>query len=227
METNDTVKSIAKNTVTCTSGLILFGVGVYLTIQANLGVSPWDVLFLGISKSTGILYGNVTIFVNIFILLIDLLVLREKIGLGSIIDALIVGKVVDILNWLDILPLMNGNIAVRILVLFLGIAIEGFSQYLYMKAALCAGPKDTLFIGLARKMPRLSIGAVNAALMLTVMIIGWLLGGPVGIGSLISPFGTGAMQNLTFKVMKFDPKSVKHQSILGTWKVLKAAVKAK
>ena len=226
MSENDTIKGLAKNTMGCTLGLAMFGVGVYLTIQANIGVYPWDVLIIGLSKSTGIIYGNISILINVALILIDLFLLQEKIGLGSVIDALIIGKVVDLLNWLDVLPTMNGNIAVRIIIFLVGISIEGFSQYFYMKAALCAGPKDTLFIGLSRRLPKLSIGTVNALLLLTVMAVGWLLGGPVGIGTIIAPFGMGLMQNLTFKVMHFNPKNVKHQSITATWKVIIASVKA-
>ena len=89
-----------------------------------------------------------------------------------------------------------------------------------MKAGLSCGPRDSLQIALGKRMPKLPIGVVNIILLLVVFIIGYFLGGPFGIGTLLAPFGIGIMQDVVFKITKFDPKAVKHQSIFDSFKIL-------
>ena len=111
---NNTRKSILLNIIQATIGLIAFGIGLHFTIQANIGVFPWDVLNLGISKQTGIIYGNVSVMISLGVIAVDLL-LKEKIGFGTIIDALIVGKTVDFCNWIGIVK-QQDNIYIGIVI---------------------------------------------------------------------------------------------------------------
>lgn len=97
------MRELLKKTLLAAIGLICFGAGVYLTIQANIGVAPWDALNLGLSKTFGILYGTASVGVSVILILIDLL-LKEHIGIGTILDAVLVGKTVDFLNWFDLIP---------------------------------------------------------------------------------------------------------------------------
>ena len=95
--TNSTRSDILKNSLLASVGLLLFGLGVYLTIQANIGVAPWDALSLGLSSTLGMSFGNAAVMVSFLVVGVDLL-LREKIGIGMLLDAVLVGKTVDLLN---------------------------------------------------------------------------------------------------------------------------------
>jgi uncharacterized membrane protein YczE len=208
---NQTRLSIFKSAMMASLGLILFASGIYLTIQADIGVAPWDAFCLGLAKTVGIKYGTASIIISLTIVGIDLL-LKEKIGIGTILDAFIVGKTVDLLNWLDLIPKAT-NIWVSILMLIIGFFIMGFSQYLYMKTGLSCGPRDSFQVGIGRRLKRVPIGVVNIIILAVVLVIGWILGGPIGIGTLIAPVGIGLMQQLSFNMMRFEPKNVVHQSL--------------
>lgn len=215
---NQTRLDILKNSLLATAGLMSFAVGTYLIIQANLGVNPWDTFCIGLSKKLGILYGTASIMISFSIIALDLL-LREKIGIGTILDALVVGKTVDLLNWLDIIPKQD-NVIIGVIMLFVGFFIAGFSQYLYMKAGLSCGPRDGFQIAIGRRLHMIPIGGVNVIILSVVLVIGWLLDGPIGIGTLISPFAMGFMQQFAFNLMKFEPKDVVHQDLIGSAKVI-------
>ena len=103
-EQNQSLASILKNSLLAIVGLFGFGVGVYLSIQANIGVAPWDTFYLGLSQATGVQYGNISIAASVIIILIDVLILKQQIGIGTLLDAVVVGKTVDLLNWLNLLP---------------------------------------------------------------------------------------------------------------------------
>ncbi len=215
---NQTRLDIFKNSLLATAGLMSFAVGTYLIIQANLGVNPWDTFCIGLSEKLGILYGSASIIISFSIIAIDLL-LREKIGIGTILDAIVVGKTVDLLNWLDIVPKQD-NVIIGIIMLLLGFFIAGFSQYLYMKAGLSCGPRDGFQIAIGRRLHMIPIGGVNVIILSVVLVIGWLLDGPIGVGTLISPFAMGFMQQFAFNLMKFEPKDVAHQDLIASAKVL-------
>ena len=107
---NRTVGAIVMNALLAALSLFVNGFGVYLTIQANIGAGPWDVLNLGLSKSLGILYGSASITVSLSILAIDIL-LKEPIGIAMFIDAVVVGKAVDFFNWAGLVPRCNSLLA--------------------------------------------------------------------------------------------------------------------
>ena len=223
MGQNKTVTDILKSSLLAAFGLFSFGFGLYLTIQANIGVAPWDTLTIGLAQTIGTLYGNVSMVMGFVILGIDLL-MGEKIGIGSLLDAMIVGKTVDFFNWLGLVEPLE-NLWAGIALQMVGFFIMGFSQYLYMKAGLCCGPKDSLMVGIGRRLNRISIGTVNILILIVVLLLGWLLGGPVGIGTLIGTFAIGAMMQLAFNMMKFEPKDVVHQGFFESIKVLTGKVR--
>ena len=215
---NRTVGSILLNMLIAAAALFVNGFGLYLTIQAGIGAAPWDVLNLGLSRTLGILYGTASIAVSLTILLIDVL-LREPIGIAMFIDALVVGKAVDFFNWLHpVAPCRSLITAVP--TLLLGLVILAYTQYAYMAAALGCGPRDTLLVGLAKRAGRIPIGAVSVALLSTATLIGWLLGGPVGIGTLLCAFGAGPIMQLAFRSVRFDATAIRHQRLRDTLRVL-------
>ena len=215
---NRTPGAIALNMLIAALSLFFNGFGIYLTIQANIGAAPWDVLNLGISKSLGILYGSASIAVSLTILLIDVL-MKEPIGIAMFIDAFVVGKAVDFFNWLHPVSACR-SLLTAVPVMIAGLFVLSFTQYVYMTASLGCGPRDTLMVGLAKRVRRVPIGFVSVALLSSATLIGWLLGGPVGIGTLICAFGTGPVMQLVFRIVRFDATAVRHQRLRDSLRVL-------
>ncbi|MBQ6489238.1 MAG: hypothetical protein IJI75_08410 [Solobacterium sp.] len=208
---NNTGRGIFLNAVIAAVSLFFNGFGVYLTIKANIGAAPWDVLNLGISKTLGILYGTASVTVSYMILAIDIL-MREPIGIAMFIDALVVGKSVDFFNMINAVPTAT-SLLTGIPMMLVGITIIAYTAYTYMMAALGCGPRDTLLVGLAKRFHRLPIGAVSIGLLSTATLTGWLLGGPVGVGTLICAFGTGPIMQIIFDLAHFDAAHVQHQNL--------------
>ncbi len=215
---NRTPGTILLNMLIAAASLFVNGFGVYLTIQANIGAGPWDVLNLGLSRSLGILYGTASIAVSLSILLIDIL-LKEPIGIAMFIDAVVVGKSVDFFNWIHAVPACQ-SLWTGIPVMVAGLFILAYTQYTYMIASLGCGPRDTLLVGMAKRVKRVPIGAVSIALLSTATLAGWLLGGPVGIGTLLCAFGTGPIMQLAFTTVRFDATGIRHQRLMDSMKVM-------
>ena len=215
---NRTPGAILLNMVIAAVSLFFNGLGVYMTIQANIGAGPWDVLNLGLSGTLGILYGSASIAVSLTILVIDIL-LREPIGIAMFIDAVVVGKAVDFFNHVNAVPACQSPLT-GIPVMIVGLFIMAYTQYTYMIASLGCGPRDTLLVGLAKRAGKLPIGAVSIALLSTATLIGWLLGGPVGIGTIICAFGTGPIMQIAFATVRFDATRIRHQRLRDSARVL-------
>ena len=214
---NKTVKQILFSALVAAVSLFVNGLGVYLTIHAGIGAGPGDVLNKGLSKTFGILYGNASIAVSLCILLVDVL-LHENIGIAMFIDAVVVGKAVDFFEWLDPIP-VPGTLPAGIVLILIGLTIMGYTQFTYMKAALGCGPRDTLLVGLSRRMKRIPIGAVSIALLSAATLAGWLLGGPVGIGTLLCAFLSGPIMQLAFKSVRFDATLIRHQKLQESFRI--------
>ena len=200
-------------------GLLVFALGVHLTIRANLGLAPWDCLGMGISYHTPLNYGLSMTLISIIVLTIDLL-MKEKIGFGTIIDALLTGNFVQLFNDIDPFP-ETKSVWAGVLIIIAGLALMAIGQYFYMLSAQCCGPRDALLVGLGKRLHMLPIGAVNVILWGTVLLAGWLLGGPVGIGTVVSTFGAGIVMQIIYSIIKFEPRKIEHQSVAATVKALK------
>lgn len=215
---NQTRGEIIKHCFIAAFGLATFATGVYLTIQANIGVAPWDCFFLGVENTFGIKYGNVAVMTSLIVICIDLL-LKERIGLGTLIDAVFTGKVVDFLDWLEVVPPQE-SMAIGVLLMIGGLFLNGLGQFIYMRVALCCGPRDGMIVGLSKKLKKVPIGIVSVLILAVVLFLGWMLGGPIGIGTLIGTFLMGPSMQLVFKMLHFDAEAVKHQDIFASAKVL-------
>lgn len=215
---NANTRTILSNMLLAAVSLFINGFGVYLTIQANIGAGPWDVLNLGLSKTFGILYGTASIIVSYSILGLDIL-MKEPIGIAMFIDAFVVGKSVDLFNKLDLVKPCS-SIATGIPVMIIGLFIIAYTQYTYMAAALGCGPRDTLLVALVKRLKRVPIGAVSIVLLSLATFVGWLLGGPVGVGTLICAFGTGPIMQLAFNSVHFDAAGIRHQKITESLKTI-------
>lgn len=200
-------------------GLFVFAFGVYLTIQANVGLAPWDAFSMGVSYHIPLTYGDIVTLTGFVILAIDLL-LKEKIGLGSIMDVCIVGKSVDFFTWLDIVPQLN-SIWSGVLLLLAGLAIEAFAMGIYMSQGLSCGPRDALLVAMGKRLKKFPIGAVKMIIDGFAVAIGFILGAKVGIGTVVAVFGMGFILQGAFRVMRFDATAVTHESIIGTFQRLR------
>lgn len=217
LRANRTAKAIVINMILAAVSLFVNGFGVYLTIQANIGAGPWDVLNLGLSKTLGILYGTASIAVSCTILGIDIL-LKEPIGIAMFIDAVVVGKSVDFFNHIQAVP-SAPSLLTGIPLMLVGLTIMAYTQFTYMIASLGCGPRDTLLVGVAKRVKKIPIGAVSIALLSLATLIGWLLGGPVGVGTLICAFCTGPIMQMAFRSVRFDATGIKHQRITDSARV--------
>ena len=197
-------------------GLTLYALGVHLTIRADLGLAPWDCLDMGISNHIPLNYGLTMTALSIVILGIDAL-LKEKIGYGTIIDALLTGNLIQLFNTLDVLT-KTESVWAGIAIIAAGLALMALGQFFYMRSGQCCGPKDALLVGIGKKLKFLPIGVVQILLWGTVLLIGWLLGSPVGIGTLVSTFGAGIVTQLVFWTLRFEPRNVQHESVIATTK---------
>ena len=180
-------------------GLTLFGLGEGLLIVSFAGASPWSVLAQGISLNINLSIGIITILVSIAVL-IFWMPLNQKPGIGTILNAIIIGLMIDVC--IKYVPTPESYIY-QILLAIVAVLTVGLGGGIYLVANLGAGPRDGLMVGLQKK-TNLPIAAVRAALEITVMSIGWYLGGTVGVGTLLFAFGIGPAVALSlFFVGKF------------------------
>lgn len=197
-------------------GLFLYAVGIYLSIQANIGLAPWEAFSMGISIISGISFGDIVLLTGIIIIGIDFL-LGEKIGFGTLLNALLIGKFVDLIAFFHPIPQMHGYFS-GIAMLLLGQVLIALASYLYIGTAMGCGPRDALMVALCKRFPKAPIGVVRGALEGSVLLIGWLLGAKVGLGTVIAVFGIGFVMQWTFHLLHFDVKSVKHENFADTWR---------
>jgi Predicted membrane protein len=167
-------------------GLTLFGLGEGLLIVSFTGASPWSVLAQGISLNVNLSIGTITLFISLVVLLFWL-PLKQKPGIGTILNALIIAMMIDIC--IRFVPTPENFIAQLILAL-VAVFTVGLGGGIYLVANLGAGPRDGLMVGLQEK-TNLPIALVRAFLEISVVSIGWYLGGTVGIGTLLFAFGIG------------------------------------
>jgi len=186
-------------------GLFLYALGIVLTIKANIGYGPWEVFHAGLGRTIGISIGNASILVGFIIILITLL-LGEKPGIGTILNMLLIGIFMDFILKSDLVPLVE-NKYFGLAVLIVGLYIISLASYFYIGSGFGAGPRDGLMIVLTRK-TKLPIGIVRGTIELTATVIGWMLGGMAGIGTVISGLAIGFCIQSTFRLLKFKPEEI-------------------
>ena len=183
-----------------TFGLFLFGVGIALMVIANLGLSPWEALHQGISRHTGIPIGTVGILTGIVVLLLWI-PLGERPGIGTVLNVFLIGIVIDLTLW--VAPESVDQLWLAWLLLLGGITLVGLGTGLYIGTDLGPGPRDGLMTGLARR--GIHIGLARASIEITVLVVGWFLGGTIGFGTVIFAFGMGPLVALFLPRLSLDP----------------------
>jgi uncharacterized membrane protein YczE len=184
-------RRLARRTTQLFAGLILYGTGMALMIRSRLGLTSWDVFHQGLSQATGLSFGLVVILLGIPILLLWI-PLRQRPGFGTVANLVVIGFVVD--GALAVIP--DAPLWVRAAYLISGILVIGMGTGLYIGARTGPGPRDGLMTGIVARFPRLSIRLVRTVLELTVLGLGWLLGGTVGLGTLAFALSIGPLAHL-------------------------------
>jgi uncharacterized membrane protein YczE len=182
------MRLLARRTVQLFAGLVLYGIGMALMVESRLGLTSWDVFHQGLARVTGLTFGSVVILLGIPILLLWI-PLRQRPGFGTVANLVVIGFVVD--GALAVIP--EAPLWVRAGYLISGILVIGMGTGLYIGARMGPGPRDGLMTGIVARCPRLSIRAVRTVLELTVLGLGWLLGGTVGLGTLAFAVSIGPL----------------------------------
>ncbi|MEP6599378.1 MAG: hypothetical protein ABJB98_08035 [Actinomycetota bacterium] len=176
-------------------GLVLYGLAIALQVRAALGLDPWDVFHQGLSRLVHLSIGSVVIAVGVFVLL-SWIPLRQRPGLGTVSNVIVLGLAVDAALWALPIP---GPLAVRIGYLAVGIVLCGMATGMYIGANFGPGPRDGLMTGLARRTGA-SLRLTRTAIELTVLGLGWLLGGTVGVGTVLFALAIGPLSQLFMRV---------------------------
>lgn len=185
-------------------GLVLFGVGLWLGLVAELGVGPWDVLTGGLSQQLGTPFGRTAIGISVVVLLIGLAA-GVRPGVGTLLNVLVIGAVIDVLLATPLLAgLGSAPVALRLVVTLLGIACVAAGSALYLGAQLGPGPRDGLMVAIHLR-TGWRVGTARAVLECGVLVVGVLLGGPVGIGTVLFALGIGPAVQVAFRVLRQTP----------------------
>ncbi|NLJ52752.1 MAG: hypothetical protein GX344_01260 [Intrasporangiaceae bacterium] len=159
-------------------GLVLYGISMALLVRGALGVMPWDVLHQGLAQHIPLTLGQVVIVTSVAVLVLWI-PLRQPPGLGTVLNAVVIGLVVDpVLTWID----EPAGLVPRMALMTAGIVLNAVATAMYIGAQLGPGPRDGLMTGLAKTTGR-SIRLVRTVIEVTVVVLGWLLGGVVGLGT--------------------------------------------
>jgi uncharacterized membrane protein YczE len=224
LERNDVMRNILLRLGKLVLGLFLYALGIVLTIKANIGYGPWEVFHAGLGKTAGISIGNASIAVGLAIIFVTLL-MGEKIGLGTVLNMVLIGFFLDLLLSVNFIPVV-GNAVLAILTLVAGLYVISIGSYFYIGSGFGAGPRDGLMVALARKI-KLPIGVIRSVIELTATILGWMLGGMVGIGTVLAGFAIGFCIQSTFGLLRFDPMKVAHATLRDSYGEFKQAFRAR
>jgi uncharacterized membrane protein YczE len=181
------------------AGLVLFGVSAAMLLMARLGVDPWDVFHQGLSRRIGLGVGTWAIIVGAFVMVLWI-PLRQRPGFGTLSNVVVVGLVIDVV--LALIPSVHGLVA-RYAVMVSGVLLNGVATGAYIGAGLGPGPRDGLMVGLAGRGH--SVRVVRTCIELTVLVTGWLLGGTVGIGTVVYAVGIGPIAHIFIPALEIRP----------------------
>ena len=194
-------------------GLVFFATGMCMTIQANLGRAPWDVLHHGISLVTGLTIGQGNIMMSVVVLTIGLL-MKERIGVGTLCNAFLVGNFLDMVMASGLVPLMHGFIP-GFLMLVAGMVVMSFASFFYIGSAFYAGPRDLLMVSLTKKTGK-PLGLIRNCIEFVAFLGGLILGGQYGIGTLLYALLLGPIMQFVFRLFHFDVKTIQQDALPDT-----------
>lgn len=184
-------------------GLWMFALGTVLTLWASLGVPPWDVLHDGIRRNTPLSFGVAVIAIGVLLVVLSAL-FGVRPGPGTIANMLLIGTFVDLMLLTDLgTGLDDAPMAIRLAVTLAGVAVVGLGSALYIGANLGAGPRDSLMVLAATKLG-VRVGVARAVIEGTALLVGWLLGGAVGVGTLLFVVCIGPSVDVFFRLFRME-----------------------
>lgn len=192
-------------------GFFLAALGIVFMIKANLGLSPWDVLHQGITKVMPMTMGQANIVVGIIVVILSVF-LGVKIGIGTILNTIFIGIFIDLITMMNIISLVD-NLFLRIVMLVIGMVFMGLGTCIYLSCELGCGPRDGLMTALTR-ITKKPVKVIRTTIEVCALICGWLLGGYVGIGTIITAIGLGYIIQMWCKILKLDIAVLNHRSII-------------
>lgn len=204
------MKKIVLSFIRLFIGYFVCSIGMVMTINANLGVSPWDVLHQGIGNVTGLTIGKANIIVGFIIIIIDI-VLGQNIGWGTIFNMATIGIFVDFLMSNKLIPIFDSFLP-SLLMMIVGMLILGYGVFIYIGSGYGAGPRDGLMVALT-KITKKSVRFVKNSVEILALTVGYFLGGSVGIGTAIMSILGGYFFQFAFKTVNFNVSEVEHRWI--------------
>lgn len=180
------------------AGLVLFGASLALLVRSELGLDPWDVFHQGLAVATGLSIGVCSIVAGVVVLLLWI-PLRQRPGIGTVANVILIGVSLDAVLFL--IP-VTGDLVLRWVYLVAGIVLNGIATGAYIGAGMGPGPRDGLMVGFARS--GRSLRVVRTSIEVTVLVVGWLLGGTVGVGTVLFAVTIGPIVHRTVPAFSRD-----------------------
>ncbi len=187
-------------------GLILFGVGIAMMVAGDLGLGPWDVFHQGLADLTGLGIGTIILIVGV-VIVFGFIPLREKLGIGTVLNAVMIGATVDVV--LTVLERPDSIVA-RALLMFFGPVVIAIGSGLYIGGGLGPGPRDGIMTGLARR--GVKVAYARTGIEVSVLLAGLALGGSAGLGTLWFALGIGPLVGYFLPRLAMDPLPVPVES---------------
>ena len=208
-----------KNFIRLIIGLLVCSIGIVFTIQANLGLSPWDAFHHGLSRNLGITMGQASMLLGIIVIIVDIF-LGENLGIGTILNMFLIGIFMDFFMLNNIIPI-SPNMATGFIMMFAGMFIIGIGCVIYIGAGYGSGPRDGLMVALHKKTKK-PVKIIKTCIELFALTFGYILGGSIGVGTIITTLVFGLFIEYAFKICKFDANKVKHRYIVDDIKYIKS-----
>lgn len=210
------LKEYAKRLTFCILSLALYGFGCFLGVKAGgVGTNAWNTLALGLSESFSLTFGTGTFLISLLIIVIDL-VGRGKLGFGTVLNVILIPVFSDwFIALFSFLPNATDPV-IGVLITLAGQVVIAFATILYMSPALGCGPRDTLMIIIGKKIPVIPIGGVKFGIEIAVLLIGFLMGAPLGIGSVLVLILQASIFQLVCRIVRYEPRNVEHEDVLDT-----------
>lgn len=204
------MKEIVKRIGKLFLGLCLYAIGIVMTINANLGLAPWEIFHQGLSIKLGITMGQASISVGLVFVILNSM-LGERLGWGTLSNMVFIGLFLDILMLNHIIPVFQ-SIIPRFIMMLMGVFVIGIASYFYLSAGFGSGPRDGLMVALTKRTTK-SVRFIRNSIEISALIAGYILGGSLGIGTLIMAVSAGYFVQFSFKLFKYDLKETKHRFI--------------
>lgn len=198
-------------------GFFVTSTGIVLMIQAGIGLFPWGTLNAGLSMISTLTFGQCSQIIGLVVIIINIM-LKSFPGIGTLLDMFLIGFFIDTIQSSGYIPAFHTQ-PLQLFVCLLGLAVFSFGLYIYMSADLGAGPRDSLMISIVRTTGK-SITIVKPMIEITVTIAGVLLGGPLGLGTIILAVFGGKSLDLVFKLMHYDPATRQQYDFIQMYRTL-------